>query len=236
MPGSSAPRVVALVAAHDESATVGETVRALRKLPPIDEVIVVDDGSGDGTAAAALGAGATVLRIPRRVGKGRALEGALRRWREVDVWLLADADLGSSAGGLGPLLERVLAGDADLAVAVLPPQPGGGFGIVKRLAARGIAALTGWEPREPLSGQRAVTAAALAACRPLARGFGVEVAMTVDALRAGHRVVEVPCDGLRHRARGRGPRGFAHRARQGVDVLRALLRRALPGLRRGPAR
>ncbi|HXF36799.1 MAG TPA: glycosyltransferase family 2 protein, partial [Actinomycetota bacterium] len=163
-------------------------------------------------------------------------EGALRRWAGADVWLFADADLGPTAGRLGPLVERVVAGGADLAIAVLPPQPGGGFGVVKRLAARGIAALTGWEPREPLSGQRAVRASALAACRPLAGGFGVEVAMTVDALRAGHRVLEVPVDGLRHRPTGRGPRGFAHRGRQGVDVARALLRRALPGRHRRPPR
>jgi hypothetical protein len=218
---------VALVAAYREAARVGETVRALRRLGGLDGVVVVDDGSDDATAAVALGAGATVLRVPRRVGKGRALEGALRRLPSADVWLFADADLGATAASLGPVLEAVRSGRADLAIAVPPPQPGGGFGIVRRFAARAIRALGGLEVRAPLSGQRAITGAALAACRPLAPGFAVETAMTIEVARRGFRVVEVPVDGIRHRATGRGLRGFAHRGRQGIDVAAAALR-ALP--------
>jgi len=222
-------RVVALVAARDEADRVGHTVAALRALAAVDEVVVVDDGSRDATASVALAAGATVMRIERRRGKGRALEGALRRLPAADVWLLADGDLASSASELGPVLAPVLDGDADVAVGVFPPGPGGGFGLVKGTAARAIRALTGFEASEPLSGQRAMTSAAMDAVRPLAGGFGLETAMTIDAVRARLRVVEVPA-ALSHRPTSRDLRGFAHRGRQGLDILRAVIARAL-GLR-----
>jgi glycosyltransferase involved in cell wall biosynthesis len=202
-------------------------VKALRAL--VDEVVVVDDGSRDGTASEAMGAGAWVIRSGGRRGKGRALEGAFRRLPPADRWLLADADLGSSAGGLELLLDALDRG-ADLSVAVFPPAVAGGFGLVKRFATAGIRALTGYRASESLSGQRALTAEALAAVRPLARGFGVETAMTIDAVRAGLHVVEVPIPTLAHRPTHRDARGFAHRGRQGVDILLALAPRAL-GLR-----
>ena len=71
--------------------------------------------------------------------------------------------------------------------------------------------------------------ACLDACRPLAPGFGVETAMTIDAVRLGFRVIEVAV-AMRHRPTGRGVRGFAHRGRQGVDAARAAVPR-LAGLR-----
>jgi hypothetical protein len=226
-------RVVALVAAHDEAVRIAATVAALHDL--VDEVVVVDDGSSDGTGSAALVTGATVLRASRRRGKGRALEEALDRLPPAELWVFADADLGSTAAGLGPLVDAVRKRDADVAIAAFPKLGGGGFGIVKRTAARLIRAACGFEPREPLSGQRALTAAALAAVRPLAPGFGIEVGMTIDAVRAGLRVVEIPIDGLSHRPTGRGPRGFMHRARQGADILAAVAARAIsrPGGRAG---
>jgi glycosyl transferase family 2 len=224
-------RVVTLVAARDEGDRIGETVTALRALEPVSEVVVVDDGSRDETAPRSLAAGASVLRLDRARGKGRALEGALGRLRDrhADVWLLADGDLGATAASLDAVLAPVLAGEADVAIATFPPGQFGGFGIVKRVARQGIRLVSGLDVREPLSGQRALTAEALEAVRPLARGFGVETAMTIDAVRAGLRVLEVSAE-LGHRPTFRDVRGFAHRGRQGWDVLRALLPRML-GLR-----
>jgi glycosyltransferase involved in cell wall biosynthesis len=221
-------RVVALVPARDEADRIAATVGSLRAMPSVDEVVVVDDASVDGTGSVALAAGATVLRVRRHVGKGGAMEGALRRV-DADVWLLADGDLGESAAGLAPVLDEVLGDRADLAIAVLPAQEAGGFGLVRRAAARAIRAVSGFEATAPLSGQRAATRAVLAACRPLAHGFGVETAMTIDAVRAGFRVREVPAD-VRHRATGRDVAGFAHRARQGLDIAAAAFVR-LGGLR-----
>jgi glycosyltransferase involved in cell wall biosynthesis len=223
------PSVRALVAARNEADRIATTVSALRSIPQVADVVVMDDASTDGTASAALAAGAAVLQGRRRAGKGRAVDGALGRLAPAGVWLLADADLGHTAARLGPILSEVLEGRADLAIAVFPPVRNGGFGLVMRSAGRAIRWLSGFQAVEPLSGQRAITHEALEACRPLSAGFGLETGMTIDAVRRGFRVVEVPAD-LDHRATGRGIRGFAHRGRQGMDVLFAVVPRAL-GLR-----
>jgi hypothetical protein len=221
--------VVALVPARNEADRIGATVVALRALPAVLNVVVVDDGSVDRTASKALAAGAAVLQAQRRAGKGRALEGALRRLPPADVWLFADGDLAETASGLDQVLLEVLQGRSDMAIAVLPPAQRGGFGTVKRAARLAIRALCGFEATEPLSGQRAVRGTVLEACRPMAAGFGVETAMTIDAVRAGFRVTEVATE-LRHRPTGRSLGGFAHRGRQGLDILLAVIPRAL-GLR-----
>jgi glycosyltransferase involved in cell wall biosynthesis len=217
--------VVALVAARDEAELIGMTVQALRMIDGVSEVVVVDDGSRDTTSARAIEAGAAVFRRERALGKGDAIDRALQR-AIADVWLLADGDLGSSASALGAVLDPVLEGDADLAIAAFPPvREGGGFGLVKRTARWAIRRLCGFDAAEPLSGQRAITATAIDAVRPLAHGFGVETAMTIDAVRAGLRVVEVRAE-LSHRPSFRNVRGFVHRGRQAWDVVRAVLPRA----------
>jgi hypothetical protein len=78
----------------------------------------------------------------------------------------------------------------------------------------------------PLSGQRALSRRALEVATPFAFGYGVEVALTVRALRAGLRVLEVPTR-MSHDATGRDVAGFAHRGRQFLHVARALVRLAL---------
>lgn len=219
-------RVTAVVAARNEAGRVGDTVRAIRSIPGVDEVVVADGSSDDGTAEEARAAGARVLVGPGREGKGGALEAALDRTAPADLYLFLDADLGDTAREGAALLEAVRSGGADLAIGVLPREPRhGGFRLVKRTAAEVIRRLSGFWAEEPLSGQRALTAACLAAVRPLARGFGVEAAMTVDAVRAGLRVREVPV-AMRHEPTGRDLAGFVHRARQGVDLLRAAIPRA----------
>jgi hypothetical protein len=200
-----------LVAARDEEGRIGRTVGALRRAFPEAEVLVADDGSSDGTAAEAEAAGAIVLRLPRR-GKGQALS-AGERAAAPGRLLLCDADL---SGELGPLLES----DADLAVAAFTVRQGGGFGLAKRTARALVRLRTGFDWREPLSGQRALSARARTACFPLAPGFGCEVRMTIDAVRAGLSVEERELP-LRHRATGRDAHGFAHRGRQLLDALLA---------------
>jgi hypothetical protein len=200
-----------LVAARDEEARIAGTVAALRRAFPGAEVIVADDGSRDGTAAAAEAAGARVVALPRR-GKGQALAAA-ERAAPPGRLLLCDADL---EGDLRPLLESC----ADLAVAAFGERRGGGFGLVKGAARVLVARAAGRELREPLSGQRMLSPAARRRCFPTAAGFGCDARMTVDALRGDLSVEEVELP-LRHRATGRDLRGFLHRAGQLRDVLLA---------------
>ena len=218
-------RVVAVVPAREEAATVGDTVRSLYRIPEVGRVVVVDDGSTDGTAEEATSAGAWVLRSTRNQGKGRGVEAALDHVR-AHVYLLVDADTGSSAEGAKPLLVAVLAGNVDLAVGRLPALDGGGFGLIKGMTGRLIERGCGFAASEPMSGQRAATREVLDACRPLSSRFGLEAAMTTDAVRLGFRVLEMDVE-MTHRPTGRTVGGFRHRAAQGVDVLEAMAPRLL---------
>ena len=200
-----------LVAARDGEPTIAATVAALRKAFPGATVIVADDGSRDETATAAEAAGAHVMRLPRR-GKGQALTLAEREAPPGGL-VLCDADL---VGDVRPLLEN----DADLVIAAFAERQGGGFGVAKRTGRALIRALCGYEAREPLSGQRALSVAARERCFPVAAGFGCEVRMTIDAVRAGLDVGERKLP-LRHRPTARTAAGFLHRGRQVLDALLA---------------
>jgi glycosyltransferase involved in cell wall biosynthesis len=229
-PAAPAKRdVTCIVPARNEADRITETVKHLYDLPCVGRVVVVDDGSSDGTAGTALAAGAIVLTHPRRMGKGGALDAAVDRFAEAGVYLLIDGDVGATAAEAGRLVEAVRTGGADLAIGRLPSPATGGFGLVKRMAAGLIRGASGFDATEPLSGQRAVRGDVLRACRPFAPRFGIETAMTIDAVRLGYRVAEVDVP-MGHRPTGRDLRGFAHRGLQGVDILAAGVRR-LAGLR-----
>ncbi len=205
--------VAILLAARNEERRIARTVTALRQAFPAADVIVADDGSRDRTAAEAKRAGARVLRLSRR-GKGQALTLA-EQAAPAGPLLLCDADV---EGNLRELLEP--SGAADLVVARFRHREGGGFGVAKRFAHALIRFRCGLRTREPLSGQRFLSARARAAAFPLAPGFGVEVRMTIDVVRAGLTTQEREID-LRHRASGRDLRGFVHRGRQLADLLLA---------------
>lgn len=217
--------VSVVIPAFNEAGPLPATLAAVAALGP-DEVIVVDDGSSDGTGAAAAKRGAAVVRLPFNMGKGAALTAGVRASRG-EVLLFLDADLGASASEAAKLLHPVLAGRADMAVGAFPrgARPSG-FGLVQGVARLAVRGLTGLEMASPLSGQRAVRRAVLERIGPLARGFGVDAALTVDAARAGFRVVEVPVD-MRHRRTGRDVAGFLHRGRQLAHLFGALAPRLL---------
>jgi hypothetical protein len=101
---------------------------------------------------------------------------------------------------------------------------GGGFGFALGFARWAIRRRCGARTRAPISGQRALTRGALEDVLPFAHGFGMEIGMTIDAVRCGRRVKEVELE-LTHRASGRTPAGFLHRARQLVDFLRVYIAR-----------
>ncbi len=222
------PPITAIIPAYQEGVRIADTIRAVRAVPGITRLLVVDDGSTDDTAAQAQAVGAEVLRLPVNVGKGAALRAGLAACPgdANDILLLLDADLGGSAGEAAHLLAPIIAGEADLTIARFPSAAGtAGFGLVKGLARVGTWLLTRQWLTAPLSGQRAARRWALTSA-PFAEGYGLEVAMNIAASDAGARMREVPV-AMTHQATGRNLRGFLHRGRQLTHILPALLAAAL---------
>jgi glycosyltransferase involved in cell wall biosynthesis len=221
--------LAAIVAAHNEADRIGETVKALRQALPFAVVWVADDASSDGTAEVAMSAGARVVSRGRPHGKGgnvsAAAEAVLSDDEPPALVLLCDGDLGASVAQLVPLVEAVERGDCDLAVAAFANRVGGGFGLALGFAHWAIRRRCGFDATAPISGQRAMRTDVLRAVLPFARGYGMEIGMTVDAVRAGYRVNEYELD-LTHRTTGRSFRGFLHRGRQLVDFVSAYRVRA----------
>jgi glycosyltransferase involved in cell wall biosynthesis len=229
-PPAGGPPPVVLIAAHDEADRLPATLAALQAAFPGARVVVADDGSTDGTAEVAAAGGAEVARSERNVGKGGAATlGAqllldLAHEPDPPVVLLCDGDLATSADALGELVETVRRGDADLAVAAFARRVGGGFGLAVGFARWAIRRRCGLETVAPISGQRALRADVLPAVVPFAPRFGMEIGMTVDAVRAGYRVKEVELP-LTHRATGKTLSGFLHRGRQLKDFVAVYLAR-----------
>src|SRR6516165_6661836 len=133
--------VAVVIPAYNEADRVGATVAAAATLAGVDVVVVVDDGSRDGTARAAREAGASVLRHARNRGKAAAMETGAEAIRLLDQreprpqgsprhLLFLDADLGATAAAAGPLITPVTAGSADMTIAVFTQRvKAGGHGF-----------------------------------------------------------------------------------------------------------
>jgi glycosyltransferase involved in cell wall biosynthesis len=223
------PARVVIVAAQNEAERIGAALDALGRAFPGARRIVADDASTDDTQAVAMRQGAWVVSRRRPHGKGgnvtAAAQAVIGEFGDGATALLCDADLGESAAALVPLVDAVEDGACDLAVGRYAQSDGGGFGITLGYARRAVERLGGEGPRAPLSGQRAMRVSTLRRLLPFAGGWGLEVGMTIDALRAGYRVEEIELP-LQHRSTGRTPAGFLHRARQLRDIRRAALARA----------
>ena len=199
------------------------TVAAAAALPGVDIVIVTDDGSTDVTAQLATAAGAVVVTHTRTRGRAAAIESAVNalgvleqrdRRPECGTLLILDAGLGASAARCAPMLTAVRDGAADLVIGV-PPNPEAG--LVATTAARGISELTGgWTTRAPVSGPRCLTRRAFELASPLAAGWGAELGMSIDIVKAGLRVRR---DGCRHRS-GRPPTERGRPAGTGGPIAR----------------
>jgi glycosyltransferase involved in cell wall biosynthesis len=234
--------VAVIIPAWNEAERISATVQAASKLAGADVVLVVDDGSADGTAARAAAAGATVVRHARKRGKAAAMETGAEAVRLIETRRLAsgaadaaatgprhllflDADLADSAADAGPLVDPVRAGTADMTIAIFTTRVRkGGFGMVVATAGAGTERAIGWRPVQPLNGMRCLTRGAFTAALPLASGWGAETGMTIDLARQGLRITEVEVP-LSHRATGNDWRAQLHRLQQLVDVTRALAAR-----------
>ncbi|HNX28324.1 MAG TPA: glycosyltransferase family 2 protein [Syntrophomonadaceae bacterium] len=214
--------ITVVIPAFNEEKAIQATVKAVQKLDYISEILVVDDGSTDETAALAEQAGARVLKLRPNRGKGGAMNAALQ-YIDTDIVAFIDADLGGCAEQVGLILKPIINEEADLAIAAFPPaQKKGGFGLVKNTARRAIKKAGQIEVISPLSGQRAMTRKVLMAVTPFREAYGVELGMTLRALQKGFKLVEVPTT-MTHNETGRDLKGFMHRGRQFIDVIKVII-------------
>ncbi|WP_296668040.1 glycosyltransferase [Demequina sp.] len=223
------PSVAALIVAHDQARRIAATVRAALAIPGVDLVLVVDDGSTDNTLDLARRAGAVVVRHSHIRGRTAAVEtgaSVIAMRDEPDrpqrAILLLDPNLGHFAIGAAPLVPAVLEGVCDLAVA-LTDQQANAPGLPAKIARTAVDNATGWSPRQPLSRIRCITREALEVAMPLARGAGLEAAMTLDVLHAGFTITEVECE-IRHKGpsiEDRTPVGRANRYREVLTAVSA---------------
>ncbi len=215
-------KVTAIVPAYNEEDKIEKTLQSLRQIPEIEEIIVVDDGSEDRTAEIAQKNGVEVIKMGKNTGKSRAVYQGLFHSSH-DLVALVDADLEESAVEMRKLIFPVITGQADMTVAHFKERfSGGGFGLVKKIAAYLMAKVTGHAVESPLSGQRVLRRGLLEHAGPFTRGFGLEFGLTAIGLQRGLRVMEVDTE-MYHRLHGKSLKGFIHRGRQLIDIIRVLL-------------
>jgi len=213
--------VTVVIPAYNEEARITKTLQAVKQLDGIDKIIVVNDGSADNTSSKAREQGVMVIDLPQNCGKGGAMNAAVPMI-DTDVAVFLDADLGESAVEAKKIIQPVVEGKTDLCIAAFPPPvKKGGFGLVKGTARWAIRKAGKIEVNAPLSGQRAMTRELLLAVTPFSEAYGVELGMSIKALLKGFRLMEVPTS-MTHNESGRDLKGFLHRGKQLLDVLKVI--------------
>ncbi len=223
---SQNPSVTILIPAYNESTHIVETIKAVQNIKKVNQIIVINDCSKDNTSELAKSTGVEVIDLTHNLGKGGALNYGLK-FTQAEVIGLLDADLGKTAFEVVKLLDPVLENKADMTIGRFPPaKKKGGFGMVTKLARKGIRWYTGLEVASPLSGQRVLQREIINKIGAFESGFGVEVGLTIDVFRHGFRVKEIPVQ-MGHAETGRDLAGFLHRGHQFWDVLIVLAKRLI---------
>lgn len=196
--------VCVIIPALNEAESIGVVLAAI-PAGLAAEVIVVDNGSTDDTAARALAAGARVVREDRR-GYGFACAAGVAA-TQADIMVFLDADLSDFPEEMAALLAPIRAGQADLVLgsrflagnlsrSVMPPQQRFGNWLASRLMQRLYRI-----PVTDLSPFRAVRRDVLLALDMREMTYGWPTEMMVKAARRGYRLIEIP---VRYRARYAG--------------------------------
>ncbi|MDT8862542.1 glycosyltransferase family 2 protein [Alkalihalobacillus sp. MEB130] len=211
-----------VIAAFNEEKTIENTLLALKaNNEKQSEIIVVDDGSSDGTKEIAEKHADKVVSYPTNRGKGYAIQQGWKEARGTYIVCL-DADLEESASEAFSLLQPIQNGEVDMTISIINPGKKSGMGVVKRRVQSIVYKKTGVKLEAPLSGQRAFHRKWLPVLLTKTyHGFGVETQMTIDLLKAGATCLEIPTT-MKHREMGRDVKGFYHRLKQWVDIERQL--------------
>ncbi|MFQ5997969.1 MAG: glycosyltransferase [Candidatus Bathyarchaeia archaeon] len=209
--------VSVIIPAHNEEPTVTTVVETAQRTRSIDEVIVVDDGSGDNTSKHAAEAGADVIRLEERRGKGAAMKAGLQKCRG-EIVVFMDADLKRLEANQITSLMMPLADGYDLCKANFDRCGG----RVTELTAKPLLKIFFPEIKlaQPLSGQKAIRRELLTSL-DLEDHYGVDIALLIDGVMRGARVTETYIGQIDHQSHQ-----LAKLAGTAEDVTRTILYKA----------
>ena len=187
-------RICVIVPALDEEASIA---RVLARIPTwVDEVVVVDNGSVDETAAKALAAGARVVGEPVR-GYGAAVQAGIGALTAADVVVFLDADESDCPEEMTRLVDPIVTGQVDLTLGsrVLGDAEAGSLTLGQRFGNRMACLLMRvlWGTRyTDLGPFRAIGYPQLRGLGLKDKDFGWTIEMQIQAKRRGLRVIEIP--------------------------------------------
>jgi glycosyltransferase involved in cell wall biosynthesis len=193
---ASPESVTIVVPAFNEGNSIGQVVAALREAAPWHEVLVIDDGSTDGTGKAAEDAGARVLRHPYNKGNGAAVKTAIRA--ATSDWIaIIDADGQHRTDDAKRIVAKL--GDFDLVIGARDPRTQATPG--RRLGNAILNRLAGYLTERPIpdltSGYRAARREYLLEfIHLLPNGFSTPTTTTLAFIKAGYNVAFEPIAAL----------------------------------------
>ena len=212
-----------LIPCLNEATTIGRLVADFRRDLPQATIVVLDNGSTDGSADQAAAAGATVLTVPRR-GKGYVLRAALDRVR-ADCYVIVDGDGTYASADVVQLIDPVARGEADMVVGArsLLARPNAMRPLHRwgnRIIVNFLNLCFHTDLKDILSGYRVLSGEAVRRLPLLAPGFEVETELTLECLERGFRILEVP---ISYRARPDGSRSKLNSFRDGYRIVMTIM-------------
>lgn len=204
-----------IIPAYNEAKTIGKVIRQAKKVEAIREIIVIDDNSKDDSAKIAKELGVKVIRHHKNLGKGEGIRTGVAHATK-DIVLVLDADFYNVVPEqIEKLLAPLLKGKADFVKASFTRKGGGRINeftvkpMLKTL-------FPNMEYEQPNSGQWAATRECLADINLESR-WGSDLALFLDAIKSGKRVLEVNIGVLKHKSRPDD--SITASARYNVDII-----------------
>ncbi len=214
--------VAVLLPCFNERAAIAGVIKGFRQALPGACIYVYDNNSTDGTAEAAMNAGA-IVRHERRRGKGNVLRRMLTDI-DADIYVLADGDATYDPGEAGKLIDALVTRNLDMVVGI---REGGedafprGHRFGNLFFNRVVSHMFGGNFTDILSGYRVLSRRFAKSFPVASSGFEVEAELSVHALDLGVATGEMP---VRYRARPEGTSSKLRTFNDGFRILLALLK------------
>jgi len=194
-------RVVVVVPCKNLEGTIGRLVGAVRAVDPSLDVLVVDDGSEDGTDGAARAAGADVVRHEVNRGKGAALKTGFDYAAEhgYDAIVTMDGDMQHDPAAIPAFLEALREGKGDIVVGSRMRAVGDMPGIriwTNRTTSRVVSALAGQEIPDSQSGYRIMRTVVVSGLPLATTRYDTESEVLIRAGRRGARIASIPIESI----------------------------------------